>query len=130
MSHLRIVSRDYGASLELRPLDRHHFVADATSADLHCTINVSSYLSEGIAEFFGDLATNWQGWSGTKTWQSLEGELVLEAKCDRLGHIFLLTTLRHAFDSWTAEVQLVIEAGQLDRLAAAAKDFGALINVY
>jgi hypothetical protein len=129
MSQLNIVSRDH-AALRLRPQDRHYFVVEATSADLHCVIKVSSYESGGIPEYFGELAANWRGWKGSKFWQSLEEELTLEATSDRLGHIFLTATLRHGFDTWTAVVRLVVEAGQLDALATAAGDFGSSIHIH
>src|ERR1700691_5899488 len=52
------------------------------------------YDAQGLAQFFQDMAANWKGWEGEKTWSSIEGEFGLAATSDRLGHITLRIRLR------------------------------------
>ena len=91
-------------------------------------IEVYEFNYHAFPLFFDDLAKHWKGWSDTKSWTSLEGELGLEATTDRLGHIYLRVTLRaiEISANWTVQTTLLIEAGQLDRLAMeATRVFGA-----
>ena len=86
---LLVESRDAGASLALRSYDRHYFLAEVSHAGLLATASVSSYMSDGLGDYFGFMAANWTGWAGEREWMSLEGELVLQAKSDRTGHVYL-----------------------------------------
>ena len=81
---------------------------------------------DGLDRFWRDLAENWRGWEGTRSWQSLEGELELSATSDRLGHVALQVRLDEGAPSrWRAYGTISLEAGQLDSIAAAAKTFCA-----
>jgi len=91
------------------------------------SVDVYDIHVEHWAAFFQDLAANWRGWVGTKTADSLEGHLRLAATSDHAGHIAFRVRLRGmlAQDDWLAEVNIHLEAGQLDRIAiAAARYFG------
>lgn len=119
-----VQSRDAGASLTLRPFDRDHFVAEVRHVGMEASARVSSYMSDGLGDFFGGLAADWRGWAGTREWSALEGELRLTARTDRTGHTYMRVQLRDGAPAhWTAEAELVLEAGQLGRLAAAAQAF-------
>jgi hypothetical protein len=119
-----IESRDPSASLALRPFDRDYFLAEVRHAGLHATARVGSYLSGGLGDFFSGLAADWTGWAGAREWGSLEGELTLRAESDRTGHVYLRVRLRRGAPAeWEVEVALVLEAGQLGRLAAGARAF-------
>lgn len=121
---LAIDSRDAGASLVLRPHSRHHFIAQLNHAGLVAAADVYSYMSGGLGDFFDFMAANWMGWADVKEWGSLEGELVLRARSDRTGHVYIHVRLRcGAPAKWTAEMELVLEAGQLERLAIRARQF-------
>lgn len=85
---------------------------------------VSSYQSTGLAELFTSFARDWRGWPGTRTWQSLEGELELTATCDRTGHVNLTVTLSDRMHpAWSASADLVLEAGALERIAREVEAF-------
>lgn len=123
-----VQSRSDHASLELRPHDRDYFIAALRIRGLEATARVSSYMSGGLGEFFAGLAAEWRGWKGVRAWSSLEGELQLRAKSDRSGHVFFTVQLRDGAPArWEAEVELIVEAGQLDRLAASAREFEAAV---
>ena len=81
-----------------------------------------------LVSFFDDLAKNWRGWTGEKTWESVEHHIALRATADRQGHVYLRAALRDVDDpsDWRAEATLLVEAGQLDALADSARRiFGA-----
>ncbi len=93
-------------------------------SNLDCTISVDGYLSEGFGQFFEDLDTCMirdGGWSGAKSWASLEGEFSLEATADSLGHTTLIVSLKsgHYDLDWRLDVGLQLDASQV---SAASKD--------
>jgi uncharacterized protein DUF6228 len=80
---------------------------------------------EGLAKLFEDIAANWRGWSGEKNWASLEGEMRISCTCDKLGHTRMAVLLRdlHPERGWTASGSLIMEAGQLDKIARSVREF-------
>jgi hypothetical protein len=76
-----------------------------------------------VPRFFEDLATHWRGCEGEKTYESVESHIAIRATADSLGHVYLRVTVRSidAAADWRAEATLLIEAGQLDRLATSAR---------
>ncbi len=57
-------------------------------------------------------------------WSSLEGECELRAESDRTGHVTLSVRAQYRqSEVWTVEGSVVLEAGQLDAIAVAAKKF-------
>lgn len=83
-----------------------------------------------LVKFFGDLESHWRGWRGTKSWQSLEGDVTLAAR-HTAGHMQLRVTIRRyrfdpANDGWTAVGDLVIDLGE--QLSRAAGDISAFAN--
>ncbi|MGH9198400.1 MAG: DUF6228 family protein, partial [Acidimicrobiia bacterium] len=75
-----------------------------------------------LADLFGQLATDWRGWSGVRVWESIEGDLKIEARHQH-GHVQLRVTLRHQLinrgnEGWSATADLTLEPGeQLSRIA-------------
>jgi len=85
---------------------------------------VSAYMFSGFADFFGGIATNWKGWKGAREWSALEGEMNLKAHSDRTGHVYLSVEIQDgAPPRWQLNATLVLEAGQLDRLATDGREF-------
>lgn len=82
-------------------------------------------LDKGLSKFFAELAEQWTGWDGSKTWTSLEGEFKLECLHDRVGHVTTTATLRsNAYGhGWTGQIRFDIAAGQLEDIAAGVKRF-------
>ena len=121
--HLRLSPAADGATL-------HHLVAVLAVEGLSATKKVYAHYAFGwrdLADFFGELAGDWRGWSGVREWTSLESDLKIEAKHDG-GHVRLHVTLRQDWPhrgggSWTVCVDLAVEPGeQLRRLADDIKD--------
>lgn len=120
----QVSSRDDQSSLRLEAYDRDYFRAELRGLNLHAQARVGIYLSTGLAGLFGEMASQWRGWEGRKTWSSLEGELHLTAEADRTGHVTLVAQLKEGAPSvWSLELVLVVEAGQLERLAREAHAF-------
>jgi hypothetical protein len=106
--------------------DGCHFDASLVSTALSASVRVYDIQPQNWSAFFSDLAANWKGWPGAKQRESLEGHLSVSATSDSLGHISLRIKLRDVIPGapdWRAEGTLVVEAGQLDRLANEAKKF-------
>ena len=123
MDALRLRSSDSDASLEFSAVTADGFhvalVSHAYSArrPVYCPDGGS-----GIPLLFAAGAREWKGWIGDKAWNSVEGELELAMRVDRLGHVTLKVCLRSdggAPDRWQLEAELALEAGQLDATAAA-----------
>jgi hypothetical protein len=68
--------------------------------------------------FVKDLAANWRGWKGTRTWDGSEGGLTLECRHDGVGTVRIDVELRHlSGQGWTARVEIPVDPGQLDQVA-------------
>jgi len=112
-------------SLELTACGGEYVDVSITRHDLTARHKVTVYTDpDGIARFFRSMAYEWRGWSGSKTWESLEGELRLSASRDSVGHVFVavgLMTAQGAPDPWRVEAELTIEAGMLEQVATDAE---------
>ena len=124
MDSFVVQSRDDGARFELRRHNQRHLVAELHGRGLDASVLVSAYMFSGFADFFAGLATAWKGWKGRREWRALEGELNLNAESDRTGHVYLSVELCDGAPvRWQVSATLVLEAGQLDRLAASGRQF-------
>jgi hypothetical protein len=122
-----------GSALEFRGviprgLEGYHgatYVAAVVGPTLSAAVDVYDIQPHRWALFFKDLATNWRGWEGAKTHESLEGHIRISCTADRLGHVTVRVYLRGDMQGsdWRAEDSIHLEAGQLDNLAAAARDY-------
>jgi hypothetical protein len=99
----------------------------ATIAKVDGTVEVDGTFAGRVttlSEFMESLAADWQGWYGIRTWQSLGGELTIDARHDRRGYVSLGMTLRapgrdRDDTAWSARAVFVLEAGEeMSRLAA------------
>lgn len=97
------------------------------SGPVTAAVRVYDINAPAIAEFFGEMARQWRGWRDVKRWGSIEAQLELEATATSLGQISLRVKLREDFGGadWRVETTLMIEAGQLESIARAAKRFFA-----
>jgi hypothetical protein len=86
---------------------------------------INSEFIQGPEVLFSDMAQNWRGWSGEKTWHALNGELILAATTDSLGHITIRVQLQPTAgpESWRVVAHAYAEAGGLDSLSARATKF-------
>ena len=105
---------------------RDHLVAHLVSDGLAATRTV--YAHDGsawreLAEFFAGLAQDWRGWTETRGWASLEGDLMIRARHEH-GRVLLHVTLSQdrggrGGRGWPVAAGLALEPGeQLSRVAA------------
>nr|WP_276310093.1 DUF6228 family protein [Nocardioides speluncae] len=83
---------------------------------------------QDLADFFGGMADAWRGWLDARSWESIEGDLRLEARHEH-GRVRLTVTLRHDRAGWTnhgwrVTADLGMEPGE--QLAQIARDVAAL----
>jgi hypothetical protein len=83
---------------------------------------------DGLARLFAEMAAEWRGWEGVKSWESLEGDLGVAAEHDGLGQITIRVGLRRweAPPEWEARADLTIDAGE--QLTGAASDLRAFFT--
>jgi hypothetical protein len=69
---------------------------------------------QSLRAFFRELAADWKGTQGDRTWESIEHDLTIKASRDPLGHVILGFTLRESFlaDAWQVRVIVCLEAGE------------------
>ncbi len=125
MEPLRIRSASDGCELVLGPPDESNggsFSVTLAAPAVTATVRVYEHGSQFVPRYFAELAANWRGWDGEKAWESVESHIALKATADRLGHVSLRVVLRDLFApaAWRAEATLLLEAGQLEALAASA----------
>lgn len=91
---------------------------------LTCSQSVLMFETDGLPEFLGALAKDWQGWPNKRTWQTIEGDLTIEAT--HTGRRVTLTaTLRRdpESDAWEVTLPISIEPGEsLIKLAQDTKE--------
>lgn len=79
-----------------------------------------------FVDFFESLSEDWQGWSETRGYESLDGTLSIAATHDRARSVRFEVKLRagdrSGFD-WSATHRLTVGIGSLGGLAAAARAF-------
>ena len=93
MTYKALATSTEGRKLEFaRPVrradDREPWSYDAalTVELTKASVSVWDY-GAGPAGFFQSLADDWKGWDGERSWSSLEGQLVIEARHDGKGLI-------------------------------------------
>lgn len=97
--------------------------------DIRASRQVYEGYDEGftsLARYFGDLAANWRGWNGSRHYESIEGDLRVQATHD--GHINLRVLLWESTvpAGWRVEAEVRLDAGEA--LSAAARDIAELVR--
>jgi hypothetical protein len=130
---VKITSSQGSGSLELRDPVRSgnevaSFTATLTADGMKASTGVYVMSGDGIANLFEEMAAEWRGWDGVKTWESLEGDLEVAAEHDRLGQITLRVMLRRwqSPPEWEARADLTIDAGE--QLANTARELRAFFT--
>jgi hypothetical protein len=81
------------------------------------------YQPYDLVVFFEDLARHGKGWEGEKGWCSIEGDFVLSATSDSVGHISLEVTLESGpyGEGWKVQTAITLDSGQLEKVAGEIK---------
>lgn len=112
---------------ELRSIDQENlwimFRGDGVSFE------TKSYLYEDadeLAAFFGSLAEDWQGWTGVKSWSSVEGDFKIEASHNGYGEVRLKVSLvknQGASNEYQFVGNMPVEPGSLSDIAFKIRAF-------
>jgi hypothetical protein len=115
-----IVSRFGDTTLRITPM-RHPWDAESRQPawDMQLTgpeLDVSSRYVEDfettqtLAEFFAELAEEYRGWDGDKTWTAAAGEMTIRATHDQINTTRLHVTMTGGMEPrWTASCDLHID---------------------
>ena len=81
---------------------------------------------DGLAAFFGQLAADWRGWDGERTYESLESDLRLTATHD--GYVRLAVQLwqQAGRQGWSVAAVISLEPGE--EMTRVAEDVAALLS--
>jgi hypothetical protein len=128
---VRITSSQGSGFLELRDpawdgAEMTAMTATLAADGMHATARVVLLGGNGLAMLFEEMAAEWRGWDGPKSWESIEGDLAVAADHDGLGQITIRITLRRweSPPEWEAQADLTIDAGeQLTNAARGLRDF-------
>ena len=104
-------------SLHSRREDEVRFLAKSSGAPFNGEVLVSTYFSGPPTRLFDAMATSSTGWSGSISWQAIDGELSLTATSTSLGKVTMLVEMSTDSGSYTATATLKLDAGALDRIA-------------
>lgn len=79
-----------------------------------------------LATFFADLADQWRGWQGERVFESVEGDLRIQASHD--GHVNLRVLLWESTspEGWKVQAEVRLDAGEA--LSSAATDMALLVQ--
>jgi hypothetical protein len=104
------------------------FTATLAADGMQATAGVYVMGGDGLARLFAEMAAEWRGWEGVKSWESLEGDLGVAAEHDGLGQITIRVGLRRweAPPEWEARADLTIDPGE--QLMGAARDLRAVFT--
>lgn len=99
-----------------------HLVAELVGFSVSARLEVWLETGDaaGLQAFLVDLGKQGQPWSGTREWESIEGDFRLSVTCTALGNVIFNLTLRGlqgATEEWALTAGIDYELGQLEHLA-------------
>ena len=123
-----------GVRLELRRAATPHRLADelptwqvllsGTGLTAGLVAPEATWEPRSLAGFVGDIADDWRGWDGDRTWQSEEAELRLTARHNGTNTVLICVEVEDgAPPRWQFEAKLELDPGAFEQLA---KDLGEL----
>lgn len=93
--------------------DGGHFGVEVRATGLCATRPVFVYGWSDVAGFFSDLAENWRGWVGPKTWTSPEYDLTMTATHKSSSHVTIEFVVRDGpVHTWSATTAVDVEPGE------------------
>jgi hypothetical protein len=109
------------------PYNGGHFTVDVRGPGLSATRAVFIYGHTDIAAYLGDLAANWRGWSGARTWESPEYDLTMAATHEAGSHVNIQVTVKDGpVHTWLVTTSVEVEPGE--EMAQLARDAGVLTS--
>ena len=82
----------------------------------------------GLPAFIEELAEDFRGWDGPRTWENADHDLGVEATWTTRGYVTLRWWVTPSiYDKWTASVVVEVEAGA--EMSALARDLAAFFAI-
>jgi hypothetical protein len=114
-------------TLELLHAPEHDFWRSRTTLSLpQGSVSADVWeMGTGLARFFRDLASHWEGFDGSKEYGTIEGQLTFSCQHDGRGTVICTVTLRQPEPpEWSLEAILDFGAGaHVERLATEIEAF-------
>jgi hypothetical protein len=106
------------------PYNGGDFSVELRAEGMTATRRVFVHGWSDVAGFFADLADNWRGWPGEKTWTSPECDLTMTATHESGSHVRIELVLRDGpVHTWSVSTSVEVEPGEeMTRLAAAVAE--------
>lgn len=119
-----IKSSKNGVELELSEPKDYSYCVALRGPNMWCRTSVYTLerRGDGLPEFFKELAANWKGFNGEKSWSSLETDFVIDCQADSLGHFALEISIADNREM-RCENTIQLESGQLAKIAKKLDDF-------
>jgi hypothetical protein len=91
------------------------------------TVDANTYLVGPPSTFFAEIAQQWRGWGGIKTWQAKDHALTFSARCSTTGQVTLDIEMRFndPLELTSLASSLLVESASLDGIA---RDMAALFR--
>ncbi|MET7365877.1 DUF6228 family protein [Streptomyces sp. NPDC005566] len=109
--------------------DSVHYAVELRAPGLTARVDevVAWAWDSDLAPFLGELAADFRGWDGERSWRTDDGDLTVSAAFRSGGHVGLTWTVRpwpDAVGGWSASVTTWLEAGeQMATLASGVRHF-------
>lgn len=109
----------------LSDLEENSFTVKLISSSCSATLEIFAHMPrDRIDHFFSDLSKLTFPWADSRTWETMEGELAITAKCDPLGHIFLTADMvQRSNPEWRMILDIETEIGALPEMVRECKRF-------
>jgi len=106
--------------------DGDYFTVELRGTGVSAVCRVWGYTDcQLLVELLGHLAGEMHGLTESSKWASIEGDLALTIRGDKLGHVFIQVEMKclRGIEDWQLNREIQIELGQLPNLAKAAARF-------
>jgi len=77
----------------------------------------STFMMPPVEMWFQSMADDWEGWKGETKWGDLASRVLLSATIDTKGHVKLQVIMAGQDYDSELRVNIIFEAGQLERMA-------------
>ena len=93
------------------------FIAEVSGSPFIGSVETSTYVSGPPSLLFSDIAKNWRGWKGEKTWSAIDGEFALKASSNLTGSVRVIIEMVQMSGDFQLVATLGLEAGQLEAIS-------------
>lgn len=121
-----IKSSSSDKALVFHSLQRDSFIVELQGLKTRVTNQVYARSTDGLVEFWDDLAEQERPWSGARAWNSPEGDMSLSLTCSATGTLIMtvgLSGMLGTDEEWTMTAGITLELGQLPGIAEQTRQF-------